>query len=167
MTRMKPLIFLLLTLVTALPVWTGAAIAQEFTLRVVEVDDDRNLTQIAELSLAEIKALPSAEFQTSTIWTEGKQSFRGVWLSELVEHLQIGGAELSFSALNEYWVEIPMPSIVHGGPLVAYEWNGIPMSPRDKGPLWVVFPYDADPKFQTETVYAQSIWQLDRIEVSR
>jgi hypothetical protein len=42
-----------------------------------------------------------------------------------------------------------------------------PMSVRDKGPLWVVYPFDDVPAYQSETIYSRSIWQLDRIEVVR
>ena len=35
------------------------------------------------------------------------------------------------------------------------------MSLRDKGPLWVVFPYDASEEFRRDEIYAQSIWQVD------
>lgn len=147
------------------------ATSDAFQLEIVFMDKAENPLSTRQVTLSELKSLPGAEFETSTIWTEGVQSFRGVWLSDLLTHLDIApneqGTLLDFSALNEYLIEIPLNEIVPGGPLVAYEWNGKPMSPRDKGPLWVVFPYDSDEKFQTETVYAQSIWQLDRIEVYR
>ena len=39
------------------------------------------------------------------------------------------------------------------------------MSLRDKGPLWIVYPFDSNPSYSTEVTYARSIWQLDRIEV--
>jgi hypothetical protein len=38
------------------------------------------------------------------------------------------------------------------------------MSMRNKGPLWLVYPYDSNVALQTEAVYARSIWQLVRIE---
>lgn len=41
------------------------------------------------------------------------------------------------------------------------------MSVRDKGPLWVIYPYDSDPALQSEVTYARSIWQLVRIEAVR
>jgi hypothetical protein len=47
--------------------------------------------------------------------------------------------------------------------MIAYARNGEPMSLREKGPFWLVYNYDADPAFRTETVYSRSIWQLDRI----
>jgi hypothetical protein len=42
--------------------------------------------------------------------------------------------------------------------------NGAPLSRREKGPYWLVYPYDSDPIFQSETVYTRSIWQLVSIE---
>jgi hypothetical protein len=149
------------------PAWAGGNEDDDFRLEVVFLDEQETPVSTQHVSLQEVRALPAAEFRTSTIWTEGLQTFRGVWLSDLIAYLKITEGNLDFSALNEYLIEIPMEDIVPGGPLVAYEWNGKRMSARDKGPLWVVFPYDADAKFQTETVYAQSIWQLDRIEVYR
>ncbi|CAN0586856.1 unnamed protein product, partial [Ectocarpus sp. 12 AP-2014] len=61
-------------------------------------------------------------------------------------------------------VEVPVEDAVEDGPIIAYLSNGKPMSVREKGPLWIVYPYDSDPKFQTEVIYSRSIWQLDRLE---
>jgi hypothetical protein len=43
--------------------------------------------------------------------------------------------------------------------------NGKPMPVREKGPLWIVFPYDESPKFRSDYIYSQSVWQLNRIDV--
>jgi hypothetical protein len=43
--------------------------------------------------------------------------------------------------------------------------DGNAMSVRDKGPLWVIYPYDSDAAYRTEVIYSRSIWQLDRLEV--
>jgi len=42
--------------------------------------------------------------------------------------------------------------------------NGEPISRREKGPYWLVYPYDVDAKYQSEVVYSKSIWQLVSIE---
>ncbi|MGH1356513.1 MAG: molybdopterin-dependent oxidoreductase [Thalassovita sp.] len=167
MQRLKVLIAFLFVLATGVSAWAGTGRDDTFHLEVVFLDKDENPQSRKQVSLDEVLELPASEFQTTTIWTEGVQSFRGVWLSDLIAYLEITEGNLDFSALNEYLIEIPLEDIVPGGPLVAYEWNGERMGPRNKGPLWVVFPYDSDAKFQTESIYAQSIWQLDRIEVYR
>ena len=43
--------------------------------------------------------------------------------------------------------------------------NGGRMSVRDKGPLWIVYPFDSSEEYQAELIYSRSIWQLVRIEV--
>jgi hypothetical protein len=35
---------------------------------------------------------------------------------------------------------------------------------RDKGPLWLVYPYDSVSAYQTEVIYARSIWQVKQME---
>jgi len=160
------LIILMFGVISA-PILVLADSSSSSILEVVFLDKKEQPLNSVSLSMDELKALPSAEFETMTIWTEGKQHFRGVWLSDLLAHLNIVDEGVYLSALNEYLVEFTAEEIFQGGALVAYERNGAAMSQRDKGPLWVVFPYDLDPKFQKESVFAQSIWQLDRIEVYR
>ncbi|MFN3612976.1 MAG: molybdopterin-dependent oxidoreductase [Rubrimonas sp.] len=113
----------------------------------------------------DLRAMPRTAFTTRTIWTEGEVRFEGVELAALVARLGLQGRDLRLSALNEYSVVVPAGDATPGGALIAYAVNGAPMSVRDKGPLWLVYPYDSDPAFRTESIYARSIWQLARIEV--
>ncbi|WP_435988354.1 sugar phosphate nucleotidyltransferase [Sulfitobacter sp. SH24] len=83
----------------------------------------------------------------------------------MVEHLGIEGESLRATAINDYAVEIPLEDAVEEGPIIAYKMDGAVMSLRDKGPLWIVYPFDNNPNYSTEVTYARSIWQLDRIEV--
>lgn len=112
-----------------------------------------------------LQALPQVAFDTSTIWTNGKVRFAGVPLAALVDHLGLSGRALKAQALNDYAVEIPLDSLEPKAPIIAYQIDGSAMSRRDKGPLWIVYPYDEDDKYRSEAIYARSIWQLDRIEV--
>ena len=115
--------------------------------------------------LAMLEELGSVTFETSTIWTQGVQQFEGVPLRTLVDHLGISARTLRATAINDYSVDIPLHDAVQGGPIIAYKLNGEEMSVRDKGPLWIVYPYDSKTEYQSEVVYSRSIWQLDRIEV--
>ncbi|MEM1273347.1 MAG: molybdopterin-dependent oxidoreductase [Pseudomonadota bacterium] len=112
-----------------------------------------------------LEDLPAVTIQTTTIWTDGPQEFTGVELSVLLEHLGVVEGRLSAVAVNDYAVEIPVSDAVTGGPIVAYLQNGAPMSLRDRGPLWIVYPYDHNPDYRSEVIYARSIWQLDRLFV--
>ena len=67
-------------------------------------------------------------------------------------------------AANEYRVSIAVDDLGAEVPILATRMNGGPFSLREKGPLWLVYPYDADPAFRSEAIYARSIWQIIRIE---
>ena len=128
----------------------------------VEYSDGSGRQAVA-LTMADLKKLPAAGFETTTIWTEGMQHFEGVLLKDLAAHLGFDEGNIELSALNEYLVEMAVADIATSEALIAYARNGEAMPARDKGPLWMVFPYDRDPKFRSETAFALSIWQLDRI----
>jgi hypothetical protein len=128
----------------------------------IQSDADRNS---ADFDLAALKALDARSITTSTIWTTGVQTFTGVSLSTLMSALGATDKSIEAIALNDYMIDIPASDITPDGPIIAYERNGAPMSVRDKGPLWIIYPYDANPDFQSEVIYARSIWQLDRITV--
>ncbi len=120
----------------------------------------------AAFDIAMLRRLPRAEFATSTIWTDGVGRFEGVRLDVLLDAVGADGASLKATALNDYSTEIPASDATPDGPIVAYAIDGAAMSVRDKGPLWIVYPYDADSRFKTERIYGRSIWQLNRIEIS-
>ncbi len=124
-----------------------------------------NVGDTAQFDMAALQKLPATEFETTTTWTEGPQTFRGVSLKALLDYLKASGTTLSASAINDYSVSVPVSDAVENGPIIAYLANGKPMHRRDKGPLWLVYPYDANPAYKSETIYGRSIWQLDRIEV--
>lgn len=119
----------------------------------------------ASFDLPMLKNLGSEQVVTTTIWTEGSQTFTGVPLHVLLETVGVSEGSIRATAVNDYNVEIPMEDAVPGGALIAYENNGAPMSLRDKGPLWIIYPYDSKKEYQSEMIYSRSIWQLDRIEV--
>ena len=158
-----------LTLVAALCA-AGTAVALEppegdVLLTVTGAIGQMNAADAAEFDLALLEGLGTVVIETTTIWTEGMQTFEGVELVDLLSAVGAEGGNLRAIALNDYAVDIPISDAVEGGPIVAYLRNGEVMSVRDKGPLWVIYPFDSSPDYQTELVYARSIWQLDRIEV--
>ncbi|WP_376872059.1 molybdopterin-dependent oxidoreductase [Albirhodobacter sp. R86504] len=123
-----------------------------------------NAENAAVFDLAMLEALPMVEFETTTVWTEGTHTFQGVALKDLIDILGVEGETLHATAVNDYGIDIPVSEIEKGGATLAYRMDGKTMSLRDKGPLWIVYPYDSEPAFRSEVIYSRSIWQLDRID---
>ncbi len=121
----------------------------------VEVDFDAEM----------LGALPQTTFRTSTIWTSNVHSYTGVALNDFIAALQVTPTHLQAIAINDYSMSIPVSDVVAGGPILAYLSDGKPMSLRDKGPVWLIYPFDSNAAYQTEVVYARSVWQLNRLKI--
>lgn len=130
------------------------------------VIEDRGSGTVTTFEEADLLALPQVAFETSTIWTDGKRQFSGPLLVSVLEAAGVGDGEITLIAINDYSVIIPRDVIDEEAPIVALRKNGAPFGVRDKGPLWVVYPYDSDPELQSEAIYAYSVWQLNRISVA-
>lgn len=122
---------------------------------------------VHEFTLDDLKNCPQAEFTTSTIWTSGLQEFSGLWMHTLLQYLNVDDGHVELVAINDYRISVPVSEFKNKGALLAYARNGSPMTARENGPLWIVYNYDSDPRLRSESIYARSVWQLDRIIVSR
>jgi hypothetical protein len=115
---------------------------------------------------ADLAALPTVTFATGTIWTEEVHEFSGPSLATVMAAAGIpeGALQVRLTALNHYSVQIELSQVEDDAPIVANRIDGAAFSVRDKGPLWIVFPYDSEARFRSETVFALSVWQLRHIE---
>ena len=136
-----------------------AVAASEVLMTITTADGPR------EYDLEALQALPQTSFATTTLWTEGEQEFTGVLLSDLLADAGITEGRILATAINDYAVVIPRADWTEPGPIVAYRHNGRPMSVRERGPVRIVYPFDSDPSFRSETALSRSIWQLERIHV--
>ena len=117
------------------------------------------------LSLEDLDAMKQVSFSTSTIWTDGVNQFSGVPVASLLQYLDAEVRQLKLSALNDYSVEIPVAELEAEVPIIATRVDGSTMSVREKGPYWVMFPFDDRPDYKTESNYSRAIWQLQTIEL--
>ncbi len=117
----------------------------------------------AAFDLAMLQALPKSSFTTTTIWTDGKQSFEGVKIADLLARLGATPAELNALATNDYEIRFPAGDALDHGAIIAYAQNGVAIPLNNKGPLWIVYPYDADSMLSNERFLSQSVWSLDHV----
>lgn len=121
----------------------------------------------AEFDLRMLENIGLVEFKTSTVWTEGVNQFEGVELHDLMLFLGVQTGTILARAINDYQVEIPVSDAIPNGPIVAYRMNGEEMSIRDKGPLWIIYPFDTRSEYATTEYFGRSIWQLKALTVTQ
>jgi hypothetical protein len=68
-------------------------------------------------------------------------------------------------ALNEYQQTIPISDFASYDVLLAFRMNGRPMRLRDKGPIWIVYPWSDHPELDDFLTRAKSVWQLNALHV--
>lgn len=119
----------------------------------------------AAFDLTMLTALPAQTIETTTPWTEGKQKFTGVALKDLLAALGASGERAHAIATNQYEVTFPLSDVTENGGIIAYRQNDAAL-PDDKGPLWIVFPYDNDPKLLEDRFQSASIWNLSSLSIN-
>jgi hypothetical protein len=119
----------------------------------------------AYFDIAMLKALPRIRLDTTTAVTDGVRKFDGFLMRDLLKLVGAEGATVSASALNDYVIEFAAEEFERFDVLVAYEMDGEPLLPSDKGPLWIVYPRDQHPELQDIRYDYRWVWQLRRLDI--
>ncbi|MDW3205260.1 MAG: oxidoreductase [Alphaproteobacteria bacterium] len=119
----------------------------------------------ADFDMAMLQALPQTEMRTFTDWTEGEQVFVGPSMKDLLTGVGAEGDVISASALNGYAIQIPVTDLERHKPIIAILRNGEPMSVRDKGPLWIIYPNEDQDTLTPNPNNDKSVWQLRGLEI--
>ncbi|MEO0003830.1 MAG: hypothetical protein RLZZ22_1522 [Pseudomonadota bacterium] len=115
--------------------------------------------------LARLEALPQHSFTTQTPWQDKPVQFTGPLLRDVLASVKAQGSQLKAIALNDYKVSIPVSDTLRFDVVLALRINGELIAVRNKGPLFVVYPYDSNEELRSTLYYSRSIWQLKAIEV--
>lgn len=124
-----------------------------------------NVGDTAQFDLAMLDALPQRTTQTKTPWYDASRSFSGVVASALFETLGAQGTMVTVTALNDYSADIPMSDFIDHPVILASRLDGAELSVRDKGPLFIIYPFDTDAELYNEVYFSRSVWQLKSITV--
>jgi hypothetical protein len=152
---------LVLALCLSSAAWT------QTTAELTVVDAAGKRYDIDERRLA---TLPATVLVTHTAWTEGPQRFEGVLLRDVlamagIDAAALEGRSLEATALNDYRIVIPAADFLEYDVLLAWSLNGKPLTRRDKGPYWIVYPRDQHPGLADSRYELRWVWQLRELRV--
>jgi len=125
----------------------------------------RNDGDAAAFDMALFERLPQHSFSTKTPWYPEARKFTGVLVSDLLKALGGEGTTLKAVALNDYRVDIPVDELTRHGAMIASLLDDKPILVRDKGPLLIIYPFDAQPELRSAVHYSRAIWQLRSLEL--
>lgn len=103
--------------------------------------------------------------QTETPWTEGIDTYKGPLLRSLLAVVGAKSDTLFVQALNDYNAFVPVQDSYDYNLILAMEMNGKPMGVRNKGPLFLLYPFKESPELNNEVIHNRSVWQIKAINV--
>jgi hypothetical protein len=125
----------------------------------------RNSGDTAVFDRSMLEALGGTSIETTTPWYSGVVRFEGVRLDTLMQHVGATGEHVTATALNDFVTEMPISDFSRFGAILALKRDGAYMPVRDKGPLFIVYPYDSAPELQAAKYFSRSAWQVARLAV--
>ena len=125
----------------------------------------KNVGDTAQFDSQMLESLGMTMIFTSTPWYKEPVNFEGVLLEKLMKVIGASGYSLVAVALNDYTTEIPIEDLSKYRPILALKRNNEYMSVRDKGPLFIVYPFDEKPELKSQLYYGRSAWQVFKLVV--
>lgn len=127
--------------------------------------DNTNQGKAAAFDLPMLQSLAGRRALMETPWTNGLTSFEGPLLSAVLDTVGAHGSRLLVKALDDRTTELPMSDATDFPTMLALKLNDDFMSVRDKGPLFLIYPFDTHRELYTERYFSRSVWQISEIEV--
>ena len=124
-----------------------------------------NHRQGASFDMAMLERLPQHSFSTRTPWYAQARKFTGPLLREVLAAAGGHGSLLRAVALNDYRVDIPVEDVQRYDVLLARLLDDQTMPVRDKGPLFIIYPFEQHAALRSPRYFSRCAWQLKAIEL--
>ena len=150
------------------PAWAGAELPPPHTAPILTMTGAITHTNAgagAAFDAEMLAALPRQKIVTATPWYDGPRTFEGPLLRDLLAVVGASGRTLKIAALNDYAADVPFADALAYNVVIADRIDGKPIPVRERGPLFIIYPFDQIPQLRTEQYYQRSVWQVKSIEV--
>lgn len=123
-----------------------------------------NVGDTAQFDLEMLESLAGREASVDTPWIKDRTTFSGPFLRSVLKAAGATGETMKISAINDYSAEVPFED-AEMDTILATRMNGKVMSVRDKGPMFLIYPFDQNRDLYNEKYFNRSVWQIDEIEI--
>ncbi len=119
----------------------------------------------ADFDMAMLERLPQRSIRAETPWYKDARRFSGPLLRDVLAMAGGKGSGLRLVALNDYRIEMPQDDPQRYDVILAVQLDGKAMSVREKGPVFVMYPFDSQPQLRNALYFIRCVWQLRSIEL--
>lgn len=120
---------------------------------------------VAQFDRDMLEAITQRTTTTKTPWYDGSRAFSGPLGEAILDAVGAQGGTIRVVALNDYSADVPAADFRAHPIILATHADGQMLSIRDKGPLFLIYPFDEEPELFNEVYFGRSVWQINRIEV--
>ncbi|NNJ67759.1 MAG: hypothetical protein HKP54_06935 [Boseongicola sp.] len=134
-------------------------------LTVTGAIENTNADGAAAFDRSMIEALAQRDTTTKTPWFDTERTFSGPLGHAILDAVGATGKTLRIYALNEYSADVLTQDFRDHAVILATHIDGSVIRVRDKGPLFLIYPFNEVPELFNEVYFGRSVWQIARIEV--
>lgn len=117
------------------------------------------------LTRADLAAMPRHVIETGTPWQDGRSRFEGVRMSDFLRAMGLDKGAVMITGLDGYAAEFPVEEADRYDVILADRRDGKELSIRDRGPLFVIYNFDAEKGRIGEAQHNRSVWQVVSMRV--
>lgn len=125
-----------------------------------------NNNGVAEFDREMLLALTQRTISTENPWNDGINTYSGPLGEAIMDAVGVEGAVITVTALNDYSADLPISDLSEFGVIFALSMNDNDLRVRDRGPLFVIYPFTDRPELNSERYHNRSVWQINRIVVN-
>jgi len=157
------------------PLHTSELIAQSvplgerekvLTITVYDADGDSGESREITFDIKDLEKYPLVSVRTETQWTDGELLFRGPLMRDILRDVGADGDTIRVTGLDGQSATIPREDIEKYDVIIACQIEGKYFGLRDRGPLWIVYPWSDNPELQSAMYYERGIYHLSSLSVT-
>ena len=150
---------------SALPSLALEAVTGKAILTIAGKVGDKNTASGADFDLPMLEKLPQKSFTTNTPWDKNPIKFTGPLLRDVLAAAKASGSQIRAVAVNDYATTIPMSDTQQFDVILAHKMNDLAIPARTKGPLFIIYPFDAKPELNAPVYKDRSAWQVRTLNI--
>ncbi|MBM5573864.1 molybdopterin-dependent oxidoreductase [Deefgea sp. CFH1-16] len=139
------------------------ALAQTVNSNIILTVTGKSANSEVQLTAHMIAKLPQQIMTMRTAWYPTEQTFEGPLLRDVLKLVGIQSGDIKLRSLNDYTISIPVSDALQYDVIIARKRNGQLMTIRDKGPLFVIYPFHQHENLRRTEYYRRCSWQLRSI----
>ena len=122
---------------------------------------------VVTLTEAQFAALPQYAVATENEHLDGINCYEGPLGRDIMTVIGAKSEDtVNLTAINDYWVEMPVALMQEYDVIFARSVNGEALSVRDKGPIWVMVPQTDNAELRDPFYSTYMVWQLNRVDLN-